>query len=255
MTAKSGYFDDRKPPSYHYSKLPVSRALVISVTVVLVLVQTGCENQVEELKPAQYVKRQTCISCHEEQYTEWSGSHHDLAMQVASEQTVLGHFNDAPFTHFGVTSKFFKKDGKFFVHTDGPDGKMSDFEVKYTFGFDPLQQYLIEFPDGRMQALDIAWDSHPKEQGGQRWFHLHPDEEITYDDILHWTGLYLNWNYMCAECHSTNLQKNFNLKTNTFNTTWSEINVGCQACHGPGSNHVEWAYTRVPTTAAVLQKA
>ena len=59
----------------------------------------------------------------------------------------------------------FATDGKFFVETDGPDGKLATFEVKYTFGVDPLQQYLIEFPDGRLQALSIAWDTRPKEQG------------------------------------------------------------------------------------------
>ena len=117
----------------------------------------------------------------------------------------------------------------------------------------PLQQYLIKFPDGRMQALDIGWDSRPKEEGGQRWFHLHPDEEITHEDPLHWTGLFLNWNYMCAECHSTNLQRNYDLKTNTFKTTWSEIDVSCEACHGPGSNHVEWAHD-VQKTGATWEK-
>jgi len=101
---------------------------------------------------------------------------------------------------------------------------------------------MIKFPDGRIQALDIAWDTHSKEEGGQRWFHLHPDEEITPKHIFHWTRRFLNWNYMCAECHTTNLQKNYDLESNTFKTTWSEIDVGCQACHGPGSNHVEWAH-------------
>src|SRR5262249_42911107 len=44
-----------------------------------------------------------------------------------------------------------------------------------------------------------------------------------------------------ADCHSTNLQRNFDLATNSYRTSWSEINVSCEACHGPGSRHVEWA--------------
>ena len=86
---------------------------------------------------------------------------------------------------YALRSRFLRKDGKFFVETDGPDGQLATFEVKFTFGLDPLQQYLIEFPDGRLQALSIAWDSRPKQQGGQRWFHLYPDEEIRHDDVLH----------------------------------------------------------------------
>ena len=49
---------------------------------------------------------------------------------------------------------------------------------------------------------------------------------------------------MCADCHSTNLVRNFDLATNTYKTTWSEINVSCETCHGPGSRHVAWADDR-----------
>ena len=112
---------------------------------------------------------------------------------------------------------------------------------RYTFGVDPLQQYLIAFPDGRLQALGIAWDSAAQGQGGQRWFHLYPDQTLAAGDPLHWTGIDQNWNFMCAECHSTDLRKNYDAATDTYATTWSEIDVACEACHGPGSAHVAWA--------------
>ena len=162
-------------------------------------------------------------------------------MDHATDKSVLGDFNDASFDYYGVQSRFFRKDGKFLVETDGPDGKLATFEVKYTFGIDPLQQYLVEFPDGRLQALSLAWDSRPKEQGGQRWFHLYPNEEIKHDDILHWTKLNQNWNFMCSECHSTGVRKNYDAANDRFNTTWAEISVGCETCHGQGSHHVAWA--------------
>lgn len=162
-------------------------------------------------------------------------------MAHANEETVLGDFDDTTFDYFGVTSRFFRKDGKFYVETDGPGGKLDTFEVKYTYGFEPLQQYLIEFPDGRVQALSVSWDSRPKEEGGQRWFHLYPDEAIGHDNPLHWTRLNQNWNFMCAECHSTGVAKNYDPKTDRFATTWKEISVGCEACHGQGSAHVAWA--------------
>ncbi len=219
------------------------------LTVFTLLILFGCKSKAEQANPLTienpkkpyFVERQLCIGCHEEQYNEWMSSHHDLSMDVAAKVTVIGDFNNSTFTHHGVTSTFYKKDGKFFIRTDGPDGKLHDYEITYVFGIDPLQQYMIELPDGRIQLPDIGWDDHTKEKGGQQWFHLHPDEDITPGHIFHWTRRFLNWNYMCAECHTTNLQKNYDLKTNTFKTTWSEIDVGCQACHGPGSNHVEWA--------------
>jgi predicted CXXCH cytochrome family protein len=188
-----------------------------------------------------FVGSEACADCHQAEAALWKDSQHSHAMQHASPATVLGDFDNAAFEHDGVHSRFFKKDNKFLIETDGFDGKPATFEVKYTFGIDPLQQYLIEFPDGRIQALSIAWDSRPKDQGGRRWFHLYPNEEIKHDDVLHWTKLNQNWNFMCAECHSTGVHKNYDAAVNRFHTTWAEISVGCEACHGKGSRHVEWA--------------
>ena len=190
---------------------------------------------------ATFVGSESCAGCHQSQGKLWQSSQHERAMAHATDKSVLGDFNNTSFDYYGVTSRFFRKDGKFFVETDGPDGKLATFQVKYTFGVDPLQQYLIEFPDGRVQALSIAWDSRPKEKGGQRWFHLYPNEEIKHDDILHWTKLNQNWNFMCAECHSTGVRKNYDATNDRYATTWAEISVGCEACHGQGSNHVAWA--------------
>ncbi len=192
-------------------------------------------------RAAGYVGGDACTSCHDKQHGAWKGSDHDLAMQVADDKSVLGNFDNAKITYAGTTSTFSRRDGKFYVNTDGPDGKLADYEIKYTFGVHPLQQYLIEFPGGRKQALGIAWDSRPKTQGGQRWFHLYPGQNIKAGDPLHWTGVQQNWNFQCAECHSTDLRKNFDAKAGTFDTRWSQINVSCEACHGPGSNHVAWA--------------
>jgi predicted CXXCH cytochrome family protein len=194
------------------------------------------------LPPLAFVGSEACAGCHQTETALWKQSQHSHAMQHATATSVLGDFNDAGFDYFGIHSRFFKKDDKFFVETDGPDGKLATFEVKYTFGIDPLQQYLIEFPDGRIQALSIAWDSRPKDQGGQRWFHLYPNEEIRHDDVLHWTRLNQNWNFQCAECHSTGVKKNYDAANDRSHTTWAEISVGCEACHGKGSRHVDWAH-------------
>ncbi|MEN8006114.1 MAG: tetratricopeptide repeat protein [Candidatus Krumholzibacteriota bacterium] len=183
-----------------------------------------------------FVGRNECRSCHETEFQSWLNSDHDKAMDVAADSTVLGDFDDAVFSDKGVTSRFFRRDGRFFVHTAGPGGKMGDFEITHTFGHEPLQQYLVPFPGGRFQCLTIAWDT---DEG--RWFNLYPDTEIPHDDWLSWTGGGQNWNGMCAECHSTDLKKGYDPDTKSFNTTWFEIDVSCEACHGPGSDHVEWA--------------
>jgi predicted CXXCH cytochrome family protein len=190
---------------------------------------------------AAYAGSSVCAECHREEAALWRESDHALAMQEATPATILGDFGDRRVTAQGVTSTFTRRDGGFAVRTDGADGRLAEFKVAYAFGVRPLQQYLIEFPRGRYQALGLAWDSRPRALGGQRWFHLYAGERVDHRDALHWTSPEQNWNYMCAECHSTDLRRRYDAAGDRYATTWAEIDVACEACHGPGSSHVAWA--------------
>ena len=195
----------------------------------------------EAVQGASFVGSKSCTECHGAEVAEWHGSDHHLAMQVADQDTVLGDFDNTRFEHFGVETSFRRDGDQFLVTTPNSEGVPTEYKIDYTFGHFPLQQYLIEFPGGRYQALSICWDSRPKEEGGQRWFHLYPEEKIPHDDVLHWTREFFNWNYMCADCHSTDLKKNYDFASNSYKTSWAEINVSCEACHGPASEHLAWA--------------
>lgn len=188
---------------------------------------------------ATYIGSEACIDCHSAEVEAWQGSHHDMAMKHATDDSVLGNFDNQTITHQGKPNRFFRKGHEFWVNIEGPDGQFKDYKISYTFAFEPLQQYMVEFEDGRVQLIPFAWDSRTKSEGGQRWFHLYPD--TTNTDEFYWTNSGQNWNFMCADCHSTNLEKNYDMASNTYSTTWSEINVGCEACHGPASEHVEQA--------------
>ena len=184
---------------------------------------------------ASFVGSETCKSCHQDTFNKWQGSHHDLAMDVANDSTVLANFDNTKITHQDITSTFFKKDDGYYVNTQGLDGSFSDYKIEYVFGVTPLQQYLIKFENGEYQCLSTAWDSVKNE-----WFTLNDQVDINHGDRLHWTGSAMSWNTMCADCHSTNLQKNYLSKTDSYKTTFSEIDVSCEACHGPSSSHVSF---------------
>jgi predicted CXXCH cytochrome family protein len=199
----------------------------------------------DALTTARYVGRATCAECHQTQHKLWLGSDHDRAMELASNESVLGDFNNTSFTYQGVTTRFFHRNGQYMVNTEGPDGKHRDYEIKYTFGVRPLQQYMVQFPDGRVQVLRESWDTQKKQ-----WFYVTPpdvtDERIKPGDPLHWTGIAQNWNTTCADCHSTNVHKNYDAAKNTYRTTFEEIDVSCEECHGPGSVHVDLARKWLP---------
>lgn len=180
-----------------------------------------------------YADNKLCVECHRSEADRWANSHHFMAMAHASEKTVRGDFSGAVFSSGGVRARFFKRHGKFMVRAQGADGEEADFEIKFTFGVEPLQQYLIELSGGRLQAFDIAWDVNAK-----RWFSLQTEGQPKAGTPLHWTGREYNWNYRCANCHSTGVRLNYDAATGSYATAFNDANVACQACHGPGSAHI-----------------
>lgn len=191
--------------------------------------------------PAEFTGSNSCVGCHADQHLAWRESQHAHAMAHATPDSVLANFNDTHFDYAGIRSQFRQEGDLFFVTTDGPDGELTEYEVLYTFGVDPLQQYLVDLGAGRIQALSIAWDTRPTSSGGQRWFHIYPDDELVHNDPLHWTGPNQNWNFMCADCHVTDYRKGYDPETQSFSAQWAELGVTCESCHGPGSRHLEWA--------------
>ncbi len=187
----------------------------------------------EHLNDSLFLGDKKCKECHQKEFKSWKGSHHDKAMEIADSTTVLGDFSNTTYVSQGITSRFYKNEKDFYVNTEGPDGKYHDYKIVYTFGFTPLQQYIVKFPNGRYQCLRMAWDTNKN-----KWFDLYPDFKIVHSEWLHWSRGGLNWNTMCADCHSTNVRKNYTQKTESYTTKYSLINVSCEACHGPGKQHV-----------------
>ncbi|MGO7333516.1 tetratricopeptide repeat protein [Rhizobium leguminosarum] len=180
-----------------------------------------------------FADERTCTSCHADQAAAFSKSHHAQAMALADDGTVRGDFDNTRFEHDGVVTTFTRRDGRFFVNTEGADGGQAEFEVKYTFAYEPLQQYLVDIGGGRLQALDIAWDT-----ARRHWFWLGSGTPAKPGSTYHWTGPFYRWNRTCIDCHSTDPQAKFQPQTNEYKSTYVATSIGCQSCHGPGAKHV-----------------
>jgi predicted CXXCH cytochrome family protein len=219
---------------------------IASTTLALILLAFALYRCVDSTRPATvadltYVGTEKCKGCHQNEYDRYLTSDHFHAMDSASPRSVKGNFDNTIFISHGDTSFFYKKDDHYFVRTIDSSGKKKEFAISYTFGWRPLQEYLVQFPDGRIQTLPFCWDTRPASEGGQRWFHIYNKENILPGDELFWTGINQNWNFMCADCHTTNYSKNYDFASNTYHSSWTESKVSCESCHGPASGHISWA--------------
>ncbi len=181
-----------------------------------------------------YVDEKACIQCHAAEVKQWSESHHAKAMLPMNDSTVSGSFNGQILTFAEKKWSFFKKENRFFVFTDDLKSEGDTLEIIHTFGFTPLQQYLVAFPNGKIQALRIAWDTQENQ-----WYDLYSNQKIIPEDWLHWTRSGMNWNTMCAECHTTNYRKNYDASNDQYHSQYDEVGVTCISCHGNAAIHVE----------------
>ncbi|MBO9445007.1 cytochrome c3 family protein [Ruegeria sp. R14_0] len=203
------------------------KVLVLGVGLLLPIAAFG--------QSAAYVGSDQCVECHKDVAAEWSSSHHALAWTEVKDSSVVADFDGTRFEHDGMSVEFSDTDGELSAAVTEKDGVTTEYGVHSVVGIEPLQQYLFQTEPGWLQSFDVVWDTENKE-----WFHLYPDQDLPPDDGLHWTGPYKNWNARCAECHATGFEKNYNAETRTYSSTQSEIGVGCEACHGPGSAHIDW---------------
>ena len=192
--------------------------------------------------PIHYVGSAVCASCHALQAQVYETSHHRRSLQPAGEAgALLAPFAGETVQSPDSTVTFLTAQGQPTLRTEGPSGSLQDYPVAWAIGVWPLQQVLVPLPDGSWHASDWAWDARPGAEGGQHWFELRVGSRAGARADWHWTGRRMNANFMCLECHVTGYEKNYVPETRRYATRWAEGHVGCEACHGAGSRHVDWA--------------
>lgn len=179
-----------------------------------------------------YLGAQKCKECHEDQFTDWKKSDHFYSMQKATEEYVKANF-ETTYAADGIEYQFSKSDSVYQVQIT-ESGKSHTYNVAYTFGWHPLQQYLLQTENGKFQTLRASWDTDKN-----IWFHQNAGTIVEPHDWLSWSKGGQNWNTMCSSCHSTHVEKNYDAVKDSYHTTYKEINVACESCHGPGRDHLQ----------------
>lgn len=204
-----------------------------------------------------YAGSEQCRSCHRSEFSAWRQSHHTQAMSAVSDRD-LTQFDGKGHQFLDRRIAFNRQADGYTITEQIADGAEYNYPVAFTLGFYPLQQYVIDTGNGRLQLFDIAWDTRPASDGGQRWFMIDIDQE---SHSLSWNSSLMNWNSRCASCHTTGFSRNYLSEpdaaqaitsaatqsgitatvTQRYQSRWSELAVGCESCHGPAASHIEWA--------------
>jgi predicted CXXCH cytochrome family protein len=189
-----------------------------------------------------FVGSTACAPCHQAQTQAYLGSHHEKALVKPSAELTKARFDGSHFSSkLGGTTKFSIKDGAPLVSTLDAAGKAATFPISYVSGVWPLEQYVVATERGKLQSLGVVWDSRTAREGGAKWLHVYGAGGIAPSDTLFFTGSAQNWNHVCADCHSTLVERRYDPAADSFDTRWAELSVGCEACHGPGAEHVRTA--------------
>jgi|TARA_B100000959_G_scaffold28123_1_gene27046 predicted CXXCH cytochrome family protein len=179
---------------------------VVATALLAILLACGGEpsGTTEPLSASAWAGSDSCRACHPNEWEAWSASNHAHAEKLLDESQSLT-----------ATNK---------------EGHQIKFSASRSIGVEPLVQYVIE-EDSKGQVAQRAWD--PKKE---EWFDIFEDGRQP-GDWGHWTGRGMNWNSMCARCHNTGFEKNWDSETDTYSSTIQEYGVTCEACHGPAKQH------------------
>ncbi len=179
----------------------------------------------------QFVGSPACERCHADAYRQWNEAFHLQMTREVADTQVLGDFSRGTrFEQHGRRYSMETRDGRYFMSIAHGDRPPERFEVHYTLGARRAQGYLSKLPDGRIYVLPAFW--HREQQRWFDWKEITPVPDTDED-------LRQIWNITCFNCHATNLAKNFDVATKIYRTSWTEMGVACEACHGPGKAHVD----------------
>ena len=179
---------------------------------------------------ADYLGSQACARCHDVEHQQWRNSLHVKMTKPIAEATIAGDFTAG--TRFADHDRSYTlgmKDGKPFMTVAFGGAPPQTFPIDYTLGAKRYQGYLSRLPDGQIYVLPAFWHIATR-----RWIDW---KEITpIPDGAH--NIRQIWNANCFNCHGTNIVQGYDVAAKAYRSTWTEMGIGCEACHGPGREHV-----------------
>lgn len=185
---------------------------------------------------ATYVGSKRCKDCHEKEFAAWQKSWHARALAPGDRKHVVGDFANAHFAGTSSEAWMTRSGPRSVMRTRGATGELGEFGVDWVIGGKRMQDDITVLPDGRWQVLPIYFHVTGKE-----WVDYTETKQgaLTPEHPFFWTNWRRMANHECLDCHTTNLRVSFDESAQKWTTTFTDPNVACEDCHGPGSKHAE----------------
>jgi hypothetical protein len=201
-----------------------------------------------DLHRVAYVGSSACRDCHLDNFASWKRTFHRTMTTQATPETVKGDYTGATLAVAGVTARMDRgADGGFRMTFSRPGAADRVARVDRTVGSHRYQQYLTRIGDSYWR-LPVAWNV-----ADRRWFpmtsaFLYADPDAApfgaaVDGRPEFGGgdfdrHVTRWNDNCVFCHNVAPNPARDPGTGRFATTVAELGIACEACHGPGAEHV-----------------
>ena len=184
-----------------------------------------------------FVGSDTCAECHQDLYEQWKPSGHSISIAPFSDERAARPFDGEYFVARDIEHKL-GPGGQ--ITCEGPGGEMQTFQIDSIIGVRRIQMFTTKMDGGRIQVLPVML-----EVPNRRWFdYTHfifggpTDFDVPPDSPNSWYTFARNFNSRCIRCHATEFDPGYDPDAGTYETTWNEMAVGCESCHGAGGAHV-----------------
>ena len=219
----------------------VGRIFCLLLAVVSLMAVSCTRNKNQQVAENGYSGSESCIQCHERFYELWAPSFHGKAMQPVNAGFVkeYGLPTSEP---MNIEGKFYQvtyEDSAMVMLEKENDELLNKYTLQWSLGGRNVFTFLVPLDKGKLQTIPLAYDMNR-----QSWFN-YPESAVRHfvdaeeeDQALPWRDRMYTFNTGCYNCHVSQISSNFDLETDTYQTTWKEAGINCETCHGPSAEHV-----------------
>ncbi|OGP79105.1 MAG: hypothetical protein A2V86_13585 [Deltaproteobacteria bacterium RBG_16_49_23] len=195
---------------------------------------------------AKYVGSGKCASCHKAIYGTWKDTLHNKSQQILTPDngSVVVDWKGTVKLKAGkipeVSVKLSRGADRSYMATL-IDGKDPSKEITYTVvrtygGWGWKQRYQAKMGNHHY-ILPIQWN-----QATSRWVPYNLQNWYNEDGSIKQPSMDKSFEMSCAGCHNTGLE--LKKVDKGYEASYTELNTGCEKCHGPGSEHVKSPQTK-----------